>query len=98
VPSDERRFRPEKTDERLYLLDVRGLTCPYPQILVTKALSNLSAEDVLEVVLDNPPSVRDIPLALEKKGYEITVSRPDSSTWKIVIMAGQQQVAGNKGI
>jgi len=98
MPSDESRFLPKKTDESRYQLDVRGFTCPYPQILVTRALSNLCAEDILEVILDNPPSVRDIPLALEKKGYEVNVSHPDSSTWKIVIQAGQQQVASDPRI
>jgi len=96
VSSNESRFLPKKTDERRYQLDVRGFTCPYPQILVTRALSNLCAEDILEVTLDNPPSVRDIPPALEEKGYEVNVSRPDGSTWKIFIQARQQQAASDQ--
>jgi len=82
----EGKFRVRKVDEKHYELDVRGLTCPYPQLLVTRALSNLSSEDVLEVILDNPPSVKDIPPALEERGYNVLdVSRLDSSAWKIVV-------------
>lgn len=79
------RFKVEKVGEGLYRLDVRGLVCPYPQLLVTRALSDLSQNDVLEVILDNPPSVRDIPPILEERGYNVNVTRLDSATWKIII-------------
>jgi len=85
----EDRLKVRRIGRNRYVLDVRGLTCPYPQLLVTKALSGLSGEDILEVTLDNPPSVRDIPLALEEKGYRIGVSRLDSSTWIMTIQIGQ---------
>jgi TusA-related sulfurtransferase len=81
------KFQARKVDENRYELDVRGLVCPYPQLLVTRALNSLSSEDTLEVILNNPPSVRDIPPALEEKGYKVNVSRLDSSTWKIVVQA-----------
>jgi len=80
------KFQVRKIDEKRYELDARGLVCPYPQLLVTRALSNLSLDDVLEVILDNPPSVRDIPPSLKEKGYEVLdVSQLDSSMWKIVV-------------
>ena len=79
------RFKVEKAGEGLYRLDVRGLVCPYPQLLVMRALSGLSQNDILEVILDNPPSVRDIPPILEERGYNVNVTRLDSATWKIII-------------
>jgi len=80
------RFELKKIDEKRYELDVRGLTCPYPQLLVTRALSNLPQDSLLEVVMDNPPSVRDIPPVLEGKGYKVLdISRLDASTWRIQI-------------
>jgi len=86
MASMEGKFQVRKIDEKHYELDVRGLTCPYPQLLVTRTLSNLSSDDVLEVILDNPPSARDIPPALEERRYKVLdVSRLDSSTWKIAI-------------
>jgi len=80
-----------KIDEKKYALDVRGLACPYPQILVLAAMSNLSPDEVLEVILDNPPSVRDIPPALRERGYRILdLSRSNSSTWKIIVQSQNQ--------
>ncbi|MEM3437379.1 MAG: sulfurtransferase TusA family protein [Nitrososphaerales archaeon] len=79
------RFKIEKISEGLYRLDVRGLVCPYPQLLVTRSLNNLSQKDLLEVILNNPPSVRDIPPILEERGYKVDVIRLDSTTWKMLI-------------
>ena len=75
----ENESKLKKIDDRQYELDVRGLVCPFPQVLVTKALESLSTDDILEVLIDNPPSVRDIPPVLEKKGYETEVSKVDQT-------------------
>jgi TusA-related sulfurtransferase len=76
----------QKIGERLYTLDVRGHVCPYPELLALRAIQNLSTGDTLEVILDNPPSVRDIPITLEKRAYGKTdVKRIDSRTWKIIV-------------
>ena len=84
----ERKFNLQKIGEKRYALDVRGLTCPYPQVLVTRALESLSSYDILEVTLNNPPSVRDIPPALKDRGYDVLeVLSLDTSTWKIVVQA-----------
>lgn len=79
------KFQVLKVGENRYELDVRGLVCPYPQLLVTKALSKLSTNDVLGVILDNPPSVSDIPPALEERGYKVDVSRQDTASWKFIV-------------
>ena len=77
-----------KIDENRYALDVRGLACPYPQLLVLAAMSDLSSDEVLEVILDNPPSVRDIPPALRERGFRVLdVSRVNSSMWKIIVQS-----------
>jgi len=86
----EKRFNLQKTSEKRYSLDVRGHVCPYPQLLTLRALESLSSGDVLEVILDNPPSVRDIPPALKEKGYEVSdVSSIDKGTWKIVVQTSK---------
>ncbi len=54
MASAKNKFQVQKIDEKLFTLDVRGLTCPYPQLLVMRSLSNLSLSDVLEVILDDP--------------------------------------------
>jgi TusA-related sulfurtransferase len=79
------KLRVEKVSEGLYRLDTRGLVCPYPQLLVIRALNSLSSNDVLEVLIDNPPSVRDIPPILEERGYKVDVIQLDNITWKMLV-------------
>ncbi|NHV98566.1 MAG: sulfurtransferase TusA family protein [Thaumarchaeota archaeon] len=79
------KLRVEKVSEGLYRLDTRGLVCPYPQLLVIRALNSLSSKDVLEVLIDNPPSVRDIPPILEERGYKVDVIQLDNMTWKMLV-------------
>lgn len=86
----EKRFNLQKIGEKRYSLDVRGHVCPYPQLLTIRALGSLSPGDILEVILDNPPSVRDVPPALKEKGYEVSdVSSVDRGTWKIVVQTSK---------
>ena len=73
-------------NEHEYSLDVRGQVCPYPELLTLKAIQNLSTGDTLEIMIDNPPSVRDIPVTLEKRGLtSLEIIRIDRGTWKILI-------------
>jgi len=81
----ESKFRMRKIGKKRYELDARGLVCPYPQLLVTGTLGNLFPDDVLELILDNPPSVRDIPPSLEEKGYEVKIFRLNGFVWKMEI-------------
>jgi tRNA 2-thiouridine synthesizing protein A len=80
-----KKFEVEKIGEKRYSLDVRGSVCPYPQILTLRAINSLSSDSILEVVLDNPPSVRDIPPVLKEKKYIVEVSDVAKGTWKIVV-------------
>jgi len=83
--STKDKLQVEKVGEKLYRIDARGLVCPYPQLLVFRALGSLSSGDVLEVLLDNPPSVKDIPPILEERGYKVNVVQLDSVTWKMLV-------------
>ncbi len=76
----------QKTENGNFSIDVTGLACPYPQLFALNALTEVPSGAKLEVLLDNPPSVRDIPPALERKGYTvIDVSRTEGSNWKITV-------------
>jgi TusA-related sulfurtransferase len=80
-----------KIDAKRYAVDVQGLACPYPQIVVMAALEEIQAGDVLEVTLDNLPSVRDIPGVLKDRGFNILdVSKIKNSTWKIIVQHTRQ--------
>ena len=41
--------------------DCGGDSCPRPQLMTKKALSNAAAGDVIEVHIDNPTSMESIP-------------------------------------
>lgn len=66
-----------------YELDVRGKTCPFPQVFTNLALEKVKSS-VLEVITDNPPSVRDVPLGLEKKGYKVETKK-ENNHWRLVV-------------
>jgi tRNA 2-thiouridine synthesizing protein A len=85
MTSQDENSRLTKLEDGLYSIDVTGLVCPYPQLLVQGAVEDLSPDDVLEVVLDNPPSVRDVPEALGKREYTSEVTPFDGENWKIVV-------------
>ena len=78
----------KKTENGNYSIDVTGLACPYPQLFAINALNEVPQGGELAVLLDNPPSVKDIPLALERKGYSvIDVSKVEGSMWMITVQA-----------
>ena len=79
----------QKIGEKRYSLDVRGYVCPYPQLLTMRALARLSPYDILEVILDNPPSVRDIQPALKEKEYEVSINQIAKGTWKMFVQASK---------
>jgi TusA-related sulfurtransferase len=86
MSSLKERNKLHKIDETHFSINVSGLACPYPQLLVISALSELPDGAELEITLDNPPSVRDIPLALKRRGHKVLdISRYDGSGWKITV-------------
>ena len=75
-----------KKDEGRYVLDVTGYTCPYPVIFTKKALARLKEGEVLEVIIDNPPSCETVPNAAREDGHEVMgVERLGGGMWRIVI-------------
>ena len=82
----ETRFRLQKTGEGRFLLDVRGQACPYPELLTIRAVKSLKQGDVLDIVTDNPPSVRDVPLTLRQRGYNVEdPATLDEGGWRLTV-------------
>jgi tRNA 2-thiouridine synthesizing protein A len=52
-------------------LDVRGLNCPLPILRAKKALSDLTAGQVLKVVATDPGSVKDFQAFCRQTGNEL---------------------------
>lgn len=64
-----------KADE---LLDARGLSCPMPMLKTKKALKNMKAGQILEVLGTDPGSKNDIPDFCKKGGNELLSIEDDS--------------------
>ncbi len=63
-----------------------GEKYPRPQLLAKKALRNLENGQVLEVIVDNSPSVETIPVMLPSEhGKHLTTIRNDS-LWALYVM------------
>ena len=78
----------KKNENGNYSIDVTGLACPYPQLFALNVLNEVPKGGELEVLLDNPPSVRDIPPTLERKGYSVTdISKVEGPKWIITVQA-----------
>ncbi len=76
----------KRIEKDRYLLDVRGLTCPYPVIYTRKALKQIEGNAILEVVIDNPPSCETVPAAARDEGHEVLgIERIDVGVWRILI-------------
>ncbi|KXB03063.1 hypothetical protein AKJ45_02670 [candidate division MSBL1 archaeon SCGC-AAA261F19] len=76
----------EKASEDKKTIDATGYVCPYPAMLTLDALKELPAGGVLEVTVDNPPSVENISHKVESKGYKVEkVDEIGEKLWKITM-------------
>ncbi len=74
-----------KRDEKLYELDLRGYTCPYPQLLSANALKTIETGSLLEIIIDNPPSLETVPRSIKNNGQEyVKTEQLRPGLWKIV--------------
>lgn len=51
-------------------LDAKGLSCPMPVVRTKKAMDELSAGEILEVVVTDRGSIADIPMWAKNTGHE----------------------------
>lgn len=68
-----------------FQLDVRGYSCPHPQMYTKKALQKMANGDVLTLIFDNPSSGESIIAMCENEQNEL-FERDDKSgsfIWKI---------------
>lgn len=67
-------------------LDLRGIKCPINWAHAKVRLEQMDRGQVLEVLIDDPRGVRDIPRAAEAEGYVvIETARADASAWRLRI-------------
>jgi tRNA 2-thiouridine synthesizing protein A len=75
----------EQTSAGEWRLDVKGYTCPHPQMYTKKAMQKIASGDVLTLVFDNPSSGESILSMCDSEGNDI-IERNDQDgnfIWKI---------------
>lgn len=75
----------EQTGPGQWRLDVKGYTCPHPQMYTKKAMQKLTSGDVLTLVFDNPSSGESILAMCDSDGNDIVErdARDGDFVWKI---------------
>ncbi|WP_290901570.1 sulfurtransferase TusA family protein [Ferroglobus sp.] len=67
-------------------LDLRGEVCPFTFVKTKVKLEELKPGELLEVILDHEPAVRDVPRSVEAEGHEVlSVEKISDKEWRIVI-------------
>jgi tRNA 2-thiouridine synthesizing protein A len=74
-----------RLDPNRYQLDLRGYTCPYPQLFTAKALKEIENGSVVEILIDNPPSCETVPRTIRNNRQEyLGTETIGPGTWKIL--------------
>lgn len=70
------------------VLDVQGLACPHPIMLVKKEMEKLFPGSLLKVLCDSAETAEDaIPRYCEKKNYKFEITKTgDNGFWEIYIL------------
>lgn len=67
-------------------LDLRGEVCPYTFVKTTLALEEMAPGEVLEVTVDHPPAVENVPRSVENRGHEVLrVQQSKGTDWTIIV-------------
>ncbi len=76
-------------------LNLTGLPCPYPEVLTVLKAKEITSTDLLEVMIDSPPSIEIIRDELQDLELTIrSIVEINRNVWKIEIE--KQQVWGHE--
>jgi TusA-related sulfurtransferase len=66
-------------------LDLRGIKCPLNWAHAKVKLEQMTTGEKLELLLDDPRAVRDIPRAAEAEGYAVLEIGQVANVWRLRI-------------
>lgn len=67
-------------------IDIRGLTCPYTFVKAKLAVEDMEVGQVLEILLDYPDAVKNIPRSMQDHGQTVLkVDKVSDKNWVIVV-------------
>ncbi|MHC4686713.1 MAG: sulfurtransferase TusA family protein [Planctomycetota bacterium] len=68
------------------ILEMRGETCPLPEIEAKLWLKRIAKGEVLEMYFDDPLGAEFFPKFCEKKGYPFQMTQPEDTYWHLLIL------------
>ncbi len=66
-------------------LDLRGIKCPLNWARAKVKLEQMQRGEVLDLLIDDPRGVRDIPRAAEAEGYVLIEITEEETAWHLRI-------------
>lgn len=71
--------------DKAIVIDARGLPCPVNWARAKAALEEVAPGTLVEVLVDDPRSRRDLPVAAEAEGYAVLVVETVADHLRILI-------------
>lgn len=70
-------------------LDLRGEVCPYTFVKSKLMIEEMEVGQLLEVIVDFPPAVKNVSKSMEMEGHQVMdVREVDSKAWSILLRKG----------
>ena len=66
-----------------YVVDLRGLICPYPQLYAAKVIKSVEDGAVIDIMVDYPASCQTIPLVAGKLNCSVLDIMQVNEYWVI---------------
>ena len=67
-------------------IDLRGEVCPYTFVKSKLVMEEMNIGELLEVIVDHHPAVKNIPKSMEMEGQQLVeVQQLNSKEWKVVL-------------
>ena len=66
-------------------LNVVGFFCPVPVAEAKKALSTMDKGQVLEVWADDPETLHDLPMIIERSGHTLVSIESDAGEYRFLV-------------
>lgn len=70
--------------------DARGLKCPFPVLTANRALRQMEAGMVLEILFTDPTAQRDLPSYCDDQGHRVLVCQGDGAAFSMLIQKGNR--------
>lgn len=80
---DLKTIKPAKT------VDARGTACPGPLLEAKRAMAEVPAKGILEVLSSDQGTTEDIPLWSKKVGHEYLGTIEEAGYWRVFVKRGK---------